>query len=648
MEIKPSVCPLDCPDRCALDVTVDDGKVVKIDGSDRSEHTAGYICAKVRRFDRRVTAPERILHPMKRTGPKGSGLFERASWEEAIRLVADRFTALSRDPGPESILPFHYDGSNGLLTSGAMDARLWNRIGASQLARTFCAANTGAAWSAVFGDLPGSDPIDVRHSDAVVLWGFNPSASGIHLIPWVREAKAAGAFVATIDPRRTPMAREADLHLPVLPGTDVLLAMAMIRAAHEEDLVDRAFVAKHARGYDELVKAACTPEEAAALTGVPAGSIRALPRALARAKAPFFRVGWGLERNRNGTDAVRAVLSLRAVMGRFGARGSGITISTSGGYGLDRKPAEAPQLRKRPSRTINMSELGKVLDEAEGPPIRALYVYNCNPVATAPHQSRVVRALARESLFVAVHEQVWTDTCDWADVVLPATTFLEHRDLCRSYGGYALQWSEPAIGPVGESRPNHAVFSDIARAMGFDEPEFAAGEEAIARSVVKGFDRLKKERIVPVARPIPYGDAFPSRGYIDLAAPPGPPAYRPPPVDAGLPLILITPASEKAITSQLFEQMPQGAARVALARGEAERRGLRDGDRVRLRNSQGKVEATLAVSDEIGPGVASMPKGLWRRSTLNRWTANALAPDHVDPIGGGACYNDARVEITKV
>jgi anaerobic selenocysteine-containing dehydrogenase len=647
MEVRPSVCPLDCPDRCALDVTVDGGRVTKIDGSERSELTAGYICAKVRRFDRRVNSPLRILHPMKRVGPKGSGRFEQVSWDVAIRLIADRFSEISRRTGPEAILPFHYDGSNGLLTSGAMDARFWNRLGASQLARTFCAANTGAAWTAVFGDMAGSDPLDLRHSDAVVLWGMNPSVSGIHLVPLVREAKAAGAFLAVIDPVRTPLAREADLHLPVLPGTDVVVAMAMIRAAHEENLVDRAFLERHARGWPELLKACCTPEEAAAISGVPAETIRALPRALARAKAPFFRVGWGLERNRNGTDAVRAVLSLRAALGRFGPRGSGVTISTTGGYGLNRKPAEAPQLRTRPSRTINMSELGKALDESKDPAIDALYVYNCNPVATAPNQARVIRALSRESLFVAVHEQVWTDTCDYADVVLPATTFLEHTELSRSYGGYALQWSDPVIAPVGESKPNHAVFADLARAMGFTEPEFRVDEETIARSVVKDVDQLKETRFRPLPRPIPFVDAFPSRGYVDLAAPPGPPSFRPPVADRELPLILISPASDKAITSQLFELSPEKSAKVGLAPVDAERRGLRDGDHVRIRNSFGEVRAILSVTDEVRPGVASLPKGLWRRSTLNGWTANALAPDHVDALGGGACYNDARVEVER-
>jgi anaerobic selenocysteine-containing dehydrogenase len=648
MEIRPSVCPLDCPDRCALDVTVDQGRIVKIDGSDRSEYTDGYICAKVRRFDRREYSPERVLHPMKRVGPKGSGRFERISWTEAIGSIADRFSELSRTLGPESILPFHYDGSNGLLTSGAMDERLWNRIGASHLARTFCAANTGAGWTSVFGDMAGSDPMDLRHSDAVVLWGFNPSASGIHLIPWVREAKAAGAFVAVIDPRRTPIAREADVHLPILPGTDVAVALAMIRTAFEEDLVDQAFLEKWARGAPQLLEMACTAEEAAAVSGVPAESIRAATRALGRSKAPFFRLGWGLERNRNGTDAVRAVLSLRAVLGRFGRPGSGVVISTSGGYGLDRKPAAAPQLRRNPARTINMSLLGRALEETKDPAIGALYVYNCNPVATAPNQGRVIRALGRESLFVAVHEQVWTDTCAWADLVLPATTFLEHSELCRSYGGYALQWSDAVVEAPGEARPNHWVFSEIARAMGFEEPEFQVDEDAIARSIVKDIDALKKTRYRALPKPQPFADALPSRGYVDLAGPPGPPVYRAPVIDGDLPLILISPASDKAITSQLFELAPERSARVAIGRIEAQKRGLCDGDRVRLRNSFGEVEATLTITDELGRGVASLPKGLWRRSTHNGWTANALAPDHVDPQGGGACYNDARVEIEKV
>jgi anaerobic selenocysteine-containing dehydrogenase len=423
--------------------------------------------------------------------------------------------------------------------------------------------------------------------------------------------------------------------------------MAMIRIAHEENLIDRPFVERWTRGLDRLIPACCTPEEAGRISGVRAEELRKTVRALGRSSAPFLRVGWGLERNRNGTDAVRAALSLRAVLGRFDRRGSGVVISTSGGYKMDRSPAQAPHLRRNRARTINMSRLGQALDETTDPPLRALYVYNCNPVATAPNQARVVRALGRESLFVAVHEQIWTDTCAMADIVLPATTFLEHTEMCRSYSGYALQWSDPVVDAPGEARPNHRVFSEIARAMGFNEPELQVDEAAIASSIVQDVGGLRKSRYRALPKPLPFIDAFPSRGYADLAAPPGPPVYRPPSVDADLPLILITPASEKAITSQLFEFAPEGSATVAIAPSEAAKRSLKNGDRVRVRNSFGEVVATLAVSDELAAGVASMPKGLWRRSTHNRWTANALAPDHVDAQGGGACYNDARVEILR-
>jgi anaerobic selenocysteine-containing dehydrogenase len=646
MQVQPSVCPLDCPDRCALDVTVDNGRVTKIDGSHRSEYTDGYICAKVRGFTERQHSPDRILHPMKRVGPKGSRQFERISWEDALLLIADKFKALTNTAGAEAILPYHYDGSNGMITSGAMDERFWNRLGTSQLGKTFCAANTGAGFSAVFGDMPGCDPTDLRESDAIVLWGVNPSVSGIHMVPWVREAKAKGAFLAVIDPRRTPLARDADLHLQVLPGTDVAVALAMIRVAHEENLIDREFVARWTRGADALFGATCSPEEAARLSGVPEASIRALPRAVAAARKPFFRVGWGLERNRNGTDAIRAVLSLRAVMGRFGQRGSGVLISTSRGYGIDWTPAAAPHLRTRPARTINMSQLGKALEEVKDPEIRALFIYNSNPVATAPNQERVVRAMSRESLFTAVHEQIWTDTCDYADVVLPATTFLEHKEFSRSYGGYALQWADPVVNAVGEARSNHWVFMQLARVMGFENPELKASEEDLARSITKSADEVRETGYVAVRRPVAFVDAFPSRGYVDLAGA-APPVYRPPVVDADLPLILISPASEKAITSQLFESMPPGTAKVALAPAEALRRGLREGDEVRIRNSFGSAIAMLTVSKNVPEGVASMPKGLWRKSTKNTWTANALAPDHVDSQGGGACYNDARVEIEK-
>lgn len=653
-QVLPSVCPLDCPDRCALDVTVDADRVLKIDGSTRSPLTAGYICAKVRRFGERLDGPERVLHPMRRTGPKGSGSYERVSWDDAVGEIATRFRAILGKSGGEAILPFWYAGSNGLLTSRAMDMRFWNRLGASELARTFCAANTGAAWKSVFDDLPGADPADVEHADVVVLWGVNPSVTGIHLVPLIRAARERGAFLAVVDPRRTPLARAADVHLPVLPGTDVAVAMAMIGVMAGDGLADEAFLGRSARGWPALRRAAAdwTPERAGALARVDPDGIRRVARALAAGKAAFVRVGWGLERNRNGVDAVRAVLSLRAAAGRFGARGAGVALSTSGGFRMDLAGAERPDLRERPSRTINMSELGRALEEARDPAIEALYVYDANPVATAPNQSRVARAMARESLFTVVHEQVWTDTCDLADVVLPATTFLEHRELCRSYGGYALHWSEPVVPPRGEARANHAVFAALAQAMGFDDPAFLESEDDIARAVLRGtgaarveLEALKAAPYQPIPAPRQFADAFPARGYVDLDSAPGPPVYREPPADPELPLVLISPSSDRAITSTLFELQPPGSAEIQLAPADAEARKLRAGDLVRARNSFGAVVAVLAIAPELPAGVAALPKGLWRRATRNGWTANALAPDHLDAAGGGACYNDARVEV---
>ncbi len=652
-EVLPSVCPLDCPDRCSLEVTVEGDRVTTIDGSRTSPLTDGYICAKVRRFDRRLDSPERVLHPMRRTGPKGEGRFERISWDEATTTIAKQLRATLEEHGPESVLPFSYSGSNGLLTSHAMDERFWHRFGASQLARTFCAANTGAAWLRVLGDLPGSDPGEVERSDGIVLWGVNPSVTGIHLVPLVRRATAAGAALAVVDPRRTPLARGADLHLPALPGTDVALALATARLVLAAGAEDRSFLERHTRGLDAFraLVEPWTPQRAARIAGVEPAAIHAFAEILATARRPFFRVGWGLERNRNGSDAVAAVLALRLLLGKFEEPGAGLALSTSRGYGIDFARAERPDLRRGSARTINMSELGRALEETADPPITTLWVYNCNPVATAPNQSRVVRALGRESLFTIVHEQVWTDTCALADLVLPATTFLEHREISRSYGGYALQWAEPVVAPRGEARSNHRVFADVAAALGWTDPALRETEEDLARTVVEAtpraavsFGDLRSTRFAALPPARPFVTATPSRGSAEL---PASLAYRPPPVDESLPLSLISPSSDHAISSTLFETLPAGSGRLQMAPADAGRRGLAEGDLARVRNSLGEVVVRVSLREEIPEGVCALAKGLWRRATENGWTANALAPDHVDERGAGACYNDARVEVER-
>ncbi|MSP92013.1 MAG: hypothetical protein EXR79_09480 [Myxococcales bacterium] len=645
----PSVCPLDCPDHCSLDVTVAEGRAVAIAGSRRNPRTEGYICGKVARFGRRVYGPERIAGPLVRTGPKGPGsTWEPVTWDAALGLVADRFARIRAESGGEALLPYWYGGSNGYLTGGGLDARLWAALGTSRIERTLCAANAGAAVTSVYGDLPGADPHDIEHARLAVLWGVNPHASGVHLVPAVQRMREAGGAVVVVDPRATPFAAKATLHLRPLPGTDVAVALALSHVAFARGFVDRAFLGQHCADADrfEALVADWTPTRAAAIADVPARDIEALAELYAGAAPAMIRCGWGVERTRNGTDAIRAIVGLPAVYGKFGPRGGGYAMSTSAGYRLDRSQVVPPHA----GRSFNMAQLGRILTAA-APPVRGLYVYDCNPVATVPDQRAVLAGLARADLFTVVHEQVWTDTCDWADVVLPATTFLEHRDLTRSYGGYHLQWAEAAIVPVGEARPNHAVFAELAERMGVADAGLRASEADLAQTVLRAlptapadaWDRLQRDRFVALPSFVQFFDVWPARP-IRLHGD-DPPRYREPPADADRPLIVISPASARGITSTLFETLGPGEARLCLHPADAARHGIADGTAARVWNDVGEARLAVRIDSTLRPGVAMIPKGLWRRSTLDNFTGNALVPDHVDERGGGACYNDARVSV---
>ena len=636
MTTLPSACPLDCPDRCSLTVEVEDDEVKAIRGDHRWAFTQGYICAKVAGFGQRVHGPERIRHPMIRTAAG----FRQATWTEAMDLVEARFREIIETDGPEAIMPVWYGGSNGLITGGGVDQRLWNRMGFTRCLRTLCAANTGAGAKAVYGNMAGSDLLDIDESNLVIVWGMNPSASGIHLLPLLKRLKDRGGSVVVVDPRATPLARGAALHLPVLPGTDVPLALSLMHVAFTEGLADEAFLAEHCEGVAELRAEAMawTPARAAEVCGVPAADIQRLARLYAAATPAMIRCGWGPERNRNGTDSVRAVLMLPAVFGKLGLRGGGYALSTSAGYGMD----SARWQGGSSARAINLSQLGRALEETVEPPIRATWIYNCNPAATVPDQQRVVAELSRPDRFVVVHEQVWTDTCELADVVLPATTFLEHKELSKSYSGYVLQWSEPVIPPVGESRSNHDVLQELGARLGSPDP---ISEEDLAEQMVAtsphdlDWARLREERALALPRPVQMVDTRPE-GKICLAPPP---LHRPPPVDADLPLILISPATAKAISSTMYET--ERGVPLAMHPEDAAARELSEGDPIRIFNPRGEVRTTLHLDPNLRTGVVSLPKGLWRRATANGWTSNALISDHVDATGGGACYNDARVEV---
>ena len=657
-----SVCPLDCPDACSLAVTLENGKVVKIDGSNRQEITGGYICAKVRRFGERVYGDARLRHPAIRNGPKGEGKFKRVGWDEALDAIVARITNIKSRWGAEAILPFSYGGSNGLLSQDTTDARLFRRLGTSRLARTVCAAPTGAASQALYGKMPGVTYTDYPHARLIVLWGVNPSTSGIHLVPYIREAQKRGATLVVIDPRRTPLAHHADLHLAVKPGTDVVVALALHRHLFENRLADEMFLADHTRGANQLRDRAAswTIERAAQVAGVDPDALRQFAELYAGSSPAVIRCGWGVERNRNGGNAVLAILALPAVGGKFGVRGGGYTMSNSSAWGLSSSEwicAEEPA-----TRLVNMNHLGRALLDYENPPIKMLFVYNCNPAATMPDQNRVLRGLQREDLFTVVFEQVMNDTARLADLVLPATTFLESYDLVRSYGPVSLQLARPVVDAVGESRPNVEVFSELSRRLGLaSDPETDAEVllDVVGRMPSKiSASLLDKGAADPPIEPVPvqFVDVFPRTpdGKVDLfpeylaaQAHAGLYAYQQDPATNQYPLALISPASDKTITSTLGE-LRSRPARLQIHPSDAAMRGVREGDTVRVFNDLGEVHCPVAINADMRPGIVGLSKGLWQKSTLNGSTANALVPDSLTDLGQGACFNDARVEVASM
>jgi anaerobic selenocysteine-containing dehydrogenase len=655
-----TACPLDCPDCCSLSVTVERGRIVKIDGSKAAPSTNGFICGKVRRFDRRVYGDERILHPALRSGPKGSATFAQITWDEAFAIITTKIREAIERFGAESVLPYYYGGSNGLLTSDLEDARFFRRLGASRLARTLCAAPTGAAATAMYGRMPGVAYPDYEAARLIVVWGCNPAASGIHLVAHIKAAQKAGARLVVVDPRRTPLARQADLHLAVRPGTDLPLALSLINALFERGWADTEFLTRHATGVEELRrKAAEWPmARAAAECGLDEASIARLAEWYGTISPAVVRCGWGQERNRNGGASTMAVLALPAVGGKFGVRGGGYTMSNSAAWGIQAErliDAETP-----PTRVVNMNRLGRALTELSDPPIAVLFVYNCNPLATVPHQNLVRRGLEREDLFTVVHEQVMTDTTAYADLVLPATTFLEHYDIAKGYGAYHVQLVQPVIDAVGESRPNQEVFRELGVRLGVTSPhDDDLGETGALLDAASRLPEGVRPAILEGAplvspgegRPIMFRDVMPrtsdQRVHLyptDVAATDGLYSYTADPSTSRHPLSLISPASEHTISSTLAELRP-GIARLKIHPDDAHPRLIGEGDAVRIFNDLGDVQCEATISGEVRPGTVSLPKGLWARSTYNGATTNALVPDTLTDIAGGACFNDARVQV---
>lgn len=658
--ILTTTCPMDCPDTCALEVTVGNGRVERIAGSGGDPHTGGFICTKVSRFDRRVYHPGRLHHPMRRVGPKGSATFERISWSEAIREITDRFRDLVIRCGGEAILPFHYGGSNGLLTDGLLDELYFARLGASRLARTICAAPATAVARAMYGKMPGVAFEDYVRSRCIIVWGANPKTSNIHLVPHLREAKRQGAFIAVVDPRKNFSRNEVDLHLPVYPGADLPVALAMIRYWHEMGRLATDFLGDRCVGLDPLLAAAAEwpLERAAAAAGVAAADIELLATRYQESNPAVIRCGWGLERNQNGGRAIAAILAMPALLGKFGVQGGGYTLSNNGAVRFDAHSVVAVPEWK--TRTINMTQLGEALASELHPPIQGLFVYNSNPAVTVPDQNAVLSGLARDDLFTVVFDQVMTDTAMYGDVLLPATTFLEHRDVRVGYGSYVVGGVRPVIEPQGEARSSLEVFAALGRAMGWTDDAFTWSQEEIMEKVAAalgedgasvsrlGAGHAVRVRFAGAETPIMFGNVFPATSDAKVHLAPAqlgnvPYVYEPVSA-AGYPFALVSPATSKTISSTLGEFNLEELF-VEVHPNDAERLGIEDRSLVRVFNDLGEVVCRARVRETVRPGVLFIPKGAWRTASANGQTATALCPATVNEVAGGACFNDARVGL---
>ena len=654
--ILDSACPMDCPDHCSLTVEIQDGRVARLGGSRRNPVTAGFICSKIRHFADHLLAPERIRTPLVRIdgGKKGEAAFRETSWEEALDLVEARMRAVIERHGGEAILPFHYGGSNGLLSEGAADRALFDRLGATRIHDTLCAAPTTTAMRALYGKMPSVAYDDFVHADLIVVWGANPHASHIHLVPYLKEAQRRGARLIVVDPRRTKAAKAADLHLAVRPGTDLALALAVARELFESGRADRAFLEEWSVGAEEFERRASmwSIERAASECGLDPGDIARFIDAYAEAETALIRCGWGLERNRNGGSAAAAILALPAVAGKFGRRGGGYALSSSSATAVRHRFA----VEDSGARTINMNRLGRALVEFDAPPIELLFVYNANPLATVTRQEAVRRGLERDDLFTVVHEQVMTDTARYADVVLPATTFLEHHELSVGYGSISLQYAPPAIAPVGEARPNYELFAELGRRFGVIEEDAsvpAMVERALDADQIRAINADSIAFPTDGAHPVQFLDTFPRTSDrkvhlagpdIDALTPDGLYRFRDDPATEAYPLAMISPATQRTISSSLGE-LHRELVPVGIHPEDAHVRGIEDGTPVRIHNELGEVRTLARLDPDLRPGVVFLPKGLWSHNTQSGTTANSLCPDDEADLGLGACFNDARVEV---
>jgi anaerobic selenocysteine-containing dehydrogenase len=683
VKVVRAACPHDCPDTCAMLVTVKDGVAIKIQGDPSMPFTDGTLCTKVAHYLERTYAPERVLYPLKRVGPKGSGEFRRIGWDEALDEIAERLKALAASAeGPETILPCSYAGTMGMVQYSSMDRRFFHRLGASLLDRTLCSSAGKAGVKATLGGSVGMDPERFDEAKLIILWGANPVVSNLHLWSRVQQAKRRGARVVAIDPYRSLSAEKCSQHIAPLPGTDGALALGMMHVLIAEGLIDREYIAHHTLGFEQLAERVKrhTPQWAAQTCGITVEEVVNLAREYGRARPAAIRLNYGMQRHAGGGIAARTITCLPALTGAWREAAGGIVLTTADFYGFDHAALERPDLLgvRRP-RVFNHAALGDALTRAD-PPVRATIVYNNNPVAVCPESEKVIAGFLREDLFCVVMDSFMTDTADYADIVLPATTQLEHHDVHKSYGHLYVVGNSPAIAPVGESLPNSEVFRRIAARMGFDEPCFRDTDEDICAQALasssprmrgvdwsevrqKGWQRLQvPDRFAPFAEggfPTPsgkcefYSESLARQGLDPLPFfnPPAESAVSSPQLAERYPLAFLSPPARHFLNSSFanlkrFRDI-EGEPRLEMHPEDAAARGIRDGDQVRVFNDRGEFSLRARVNAKPRRGVVVAPSVWWKKFSPDGCNANQVTSQRTSDLGGGATFYDCLVQVEK-
>lgn len=683
MEIR-GACPLDCPDTCSWIVTVKNGEPIALRGDPHHPYTRGSLCNKVDGYLEYARSPERLLYPMRRIGSKGSGEFIRISWDEALETIAARFAAVIEAHGPEAIWPYAGSGNMGLI-QGIYGAgrRLWNVLGTSRNVVTICMIAGGVGTGYTLGDSGvGMDPETLRFSRLVVLWGANVLSTHPHLWRPILEARKNGATIVAIDPVRTRTAAASDWHLAPMPGTDATLALGLLHVVLSERREDRAFIDERTVGWETFRQRIVEfpPSRVAGITGLPAESIVELGKRLAETRPTGIRIGIGLQRHAGGGMAVRTITCIPGVTGDWRYPGGGVSYNTRGFFGVNWAALWRDDLRAGQTRALSMTRLGEGLLELDSPPVKALFIYGSNPAVSIPHQTKVLRGLARDDLFTVVVDHFLTDTARYGDIVLPATMAIEHQDLLISYGHLYIAWNEPAVPPRGECLPATEIFRRLARKLGLDEPALYDSDEAIARQLLDSghpslagitLEELKVRGSIRLNYPdpfVPFATGFrTASGRLEFVSermaqagldpvagytPSHETAQRDTALARAYPLALITPADHYFLNS-IFANVPRqqrraGVPALLIHPDDATPRHIAAGDEVRVENDRGSFFAIAEVSDRIRPGVVASPKGRWPRDSKQGATVNATVDERDSDMGGGAVYHDNRVRVDRI